>query len=196
MAKLVRTIQVQTLTSRRAAMRVFFISLLMMFGVCASANAACESVPQDVQEYLRSEPGWAFVDVKDLVDDDKSLWEQSHHGLCPGVAIVDLDGKGQQSYALALLKGGSGRAIEKLVVIRRQSGRFMRWVLAPPANVMYTNVMAPFVVWRTSPGTYRDLKSGHQVKLTHHGIVYEKMEATATVYYLSKGRFKSILTSE
>lgn len=177
-------------------MRVFLLSLLMMLGFCASANAACDSVPQEVREYLRSAPGWAFVDVKDLVSDDKSLWDQSHDGQCPGIAIVDLDGKGQQSYALALLKTGSGQAVEKLLVIRRQSTRLVRRILVPPTSVMYTNVAAPFVVWKAGPGIYRDQKSGHHAKLAHDGIVYEKLEATATVYYLSRGRFTSILTSE
>ena len=176
-------------------MRVFFISFLMLFGTCASANAACENVPQEVQEYLRSEPGWAFVDVKDLVDDDKNLWEQAHSGQCPGVAIVDLDGKGQ-SYALALLRVSGRQVVEKLVVVRRQSGQLKGRILVPPANVKHTDVAAPFVVWRAGPDTYRDLKTGRQVKLAHDGIVYEKMEATATVHYLSKGRFSSILTSE
>jgi hypothetical protein len=176
-------------------MRAFFISLLTLFAACASAIAACENVPIEVQEYLRSEPDWSFVDVKDLVADDRSLWKRAHDGHCPGIAIVDLDGMGQ-SYALALLRASGRQTIEKLVVVRRQSGRLTGQVLDPPMRVKHEDAAAPFVVWRAGPDTYRDLMSGRQVTLAHEGIVYEKMEAMATMYYFSNGGFGSISTSE
>jgi hypothetical protein len=176
-------------------MRAFFISLLMLFAACPSASAACENVPLEVQEYLRSAPGWSFVEVKDLVADDRSLWERAHNGHCPGIAIVDLDGKGR-TYALALLRASGRQTFEKLVVVRRQSGRLISGTLVPPTNVKNADVAAPFVVWRASPDTYRDLRSGRRIKLAHDGIVYERMEAAATLYHFSNGRFSSILTSE
>src|SRR4051794_26034341 len=104
------------------------IAVLLM-GCCAQAKAECGTIPQDVQEYLRSAPGWKPVDTKDLPNDDSSLWEQYHRGLCPGIAVLDLYGQGERTYALALLNNISGQTLEKLVVVRRQSGRLIGEVL-------------------------------------------------------------------
>jgi len=101
-------------------------------------------MPDDVQVYLLSQPGWSVVDTKDLVEDDQNLWEQHHRGLCPGIGIVDLDGRGETAYALALLNHANGQVTEKVVVIRNQGGSVAE-LLVPPMNIMFTNVASPLL---------------------------------------------------
>lgn len=176
-------------------MRLLFI-LLMLFCRTALANSPCDNVPNDVQVSLRLESGWSILETTDLIEEDRALWEQFHPGQCPGIAVLNFDGRGENGYALALVQFGNGRDREKLVLFTRKDGQLSKRVLVPPSNILYTNVAAPFVVWRAPPGIYHDLKTDRQIKLLHDGVVYERMEATATLFYFMHGQFKSILTSE
>src|ERR1700680_1602073 len=139
------------------AMRpIYLFILIWALGACAQAKAECAAIPAEVEQYLRSQPGWAVVDMKDLVKDDQALWERNHSGLCPGIAAVDLDGTGTNAYAVALLNSANGQETERAVVLRRQAGRVTQEPLVSPTNVRFANVASPLVVWRAGPGTYRD----------------------------------------
>lgn len=167
-----------------------------MLGFCEHAEAECAPVPGAVQEYLHSNSGWSLVTVNDLVERDKFLWEKFHRGLCPGFAIVKLDGFSQDSYALALLKRSDDAVMEKAVLLTRRSGKFSAQELSPPRNIKYTDIPSPLVVWRAAPGRYQDLSSDKAINISSDSVIYEKMEAAATAYYLAHGRILSIVTSE
>lgn len=174
-------------------MRTTLIALMLLITNCTSAFAQCRTLPEVVQQYLRSEPGWSVVDSSDLVPADNVLWERYHAGLCPGMAVVDLDGAGQPSYGLALLNRESGQ--EKLVILRHQPSGFSADLVVPPTSVSSANIISPRVVWRVGAGNFRDRENGQITRVSHDAVVYEKLEATATAYYLEDGRYRSILTS-
>src|SRR5580704_13231988 len=62
--------------------RIYSSLVILVLGMSSQAHGACENVPQLVSDYLRSEPGWSLVDTKDLVEDDRLLWDEYHRGLC------------------------------------------------------------------------------------------------------------------
>jgi hypothetical protein len=159
------------------------------------AMAQCDRVPQIVQAYLKSDPGWKLVDTNDLVADDQRLWAQYHKNLCPGFASVDLDGSGTPYYALALLHRDGGKVQEKLTVMHLRDGAVVKDDLVPVSNISFTSVPALSVVWKAPGGVYRDSSSNRKVTIKHDAIVYERMEATARAYYLLNGHFEFVQTS-
>jgi hypothetical protein len=175
-----------------------FLALLitMMCGIAAGlaiafpAAAACGRDVSEVRSYLSAHPGWSSVEPADLPGDDRALWAKYHAGLCPGVAVVNLDGHGP-SFALALLHGSRGGLVETLVLLRIRGSRLAVTALRGPVKVT-----SPFVVWRTGPERAVDEATGKTVRTLHDSIVYEKMEATSTAYYLSDGRIRSLLASD
>lgn len=178
-------------------MRFWLTLLMFMWGSSALADSTCNKLSQDLAMVLQTEPQWRIVDVNDLVDDDQILWEKYHSGLCPGMVSVNLTGNGPRSYALALIKNDKEHRIsEKLIIATLINDQIVKHTLVPSTNIMYTDVASPFVVWKISSGSYHDLKTGLQIKVPHEGFVFEKMEATATLYFYLNNRYRSILLSE
>ena len=163
----------------------------------ALADMLCENLPKDIRDILKTEPQWEILKIKDLVEDDQALWQQHHTGLCPGVMVVNLTGSGARSYALALLKDNGKRGVsEKVIIATWKNGRLVKYILVPAINIKYTETASPFVIWKVPAGTYRDLPTGSEIKIQHEGIVYEKIEATAILYFFQENQYKSILLSE
>jgi hypothetical protein len=162
-----------------------------LFSACTRTTDACSTLPSDVRQYLLTQPGWHVVDTKDLVSDDQILWQKNRPALCPGMTIVDLDGTGNKAYALAMLHSEGSDLLEKLVVVSRRGG-------AQKIDVLVTAeiVPSPWVVWRNSPGTAREFDSGQTTVIPTDSIIYEKMESTATLYFLSGDKFRSILITD
>ncbi len=103
------------------------------------------------------------------------------------MAVVDLDGSGKLSYALALLRHEHGIAFEKLVIVMAGKSHTL--------EAAY-KIGNPAVVWRGLPGVYVEFYSRHKTRISHDTVIYEHLEATASAYYLSHGKFRSILTSD
>lgn len=178
-------------------MRFGLFFLMAVWMSTASASMSCESLSKDISGILKTEPQWTLLDIENLVEDDQELWQQHHMGSCPGAVAVDLAGSGERSYALALLRNDGRRGVsEKVIIATWKNGRLVKRILVPATNIKYTEVASPFVIWKVSAGTYRDLVTGSEIKIRHEGIVCEKIEATATLYYFQDKRYKSILLSE
>lgn len=162
-----------------------------MFGaileVASPAVADCSALPSPVQTYLKLNPQWSLVEMRNLEEDDQKLWQKLRSDQCPGMAVVDLDGSGKLSYALALLRHEHGIAFEKLVIV--MAGKSHKLEAA-------YKIGNPAVVWRGLPGVYVEFYSRHKTRISHDTVIYEHLEATASAYYLSHGKFRSILTSD
>ena len=178
-------------------MRVGLLFIMAVWMPIALADMLCESLPKDIRDILKTEPQWEILNIKDLVEDDQALWQQNHTGLCPGVVVVNLTGSGAKNYVLALIKDSGKRGVsEKVIVATWKNGRFVKHILVPAINIKYTETASPFVIRKVPPGTYRDLETGSEIKIRHEGIIYEKIEATATLYFFQENQYKSILLSE
>ena len=154
-----------------------------------SAVADCSVSGTGGQKFIHIEKKWSIIERSDLPDDDKKLWEEHHAGLCPGIAVVDLDGQGW-SYALALLRKSRSGTVEKLVLFKR-TGSHLRQIQIRGAF----KVVSPFVVWKAAPGIFFDQGTGVRVRIAHDSIIYEKMESTSTQFYASRSGIRSLLVS-
>jgi hypothetical protein len=170
---------------------ILFFSVLLFVSVGQAATHCCKERNDIIDSYLDAHPGWSIVETSDLPDDDKALWKNYHEGLCPGIAIVDVDGGGRKSYALALKRKVKDVVFEKLVVLKGSAGAFSEHVLVNP-----TRVISPFVVYRVGPGKYLDHNTGKTIRIAHDSIVYEKMEAISMQFYFSNGKPYSLLAAE
>jgi hypothetical protein len=150
------------------------------------AFASCEAIPKPVKSYLADHPKLHLVTVSDLGPDDQQLWQQYHRGLCPGLASVDLDGSGRNSYALTALTNTTNGEAQRLILL--QHGK------AP--QIIVKSTAARSVVWRAKPGMTRDVITGKRTLVPHDSFVFEAMESAARTYYLRSGKIKLIWTSD
>jgi hypothetical protein len=167
---------------------------LAILWLSSSAHAECEKLPGKVSTYLTHMQGWSLVSLKSLAPNDRTLWRKFHAGKYPGIAEFDPDGHGLPTYALAILKYSKIDVLEKLVVVGQCACSLA--VLSGAMNIKSTDVPAISVVWRVPPGRYVDVTSGRATTIRHDGVVYEKMEAGALLYYLNNGHYHEIQTSE
>ena len=166
-------------------MRILGILLgIALTSWATTAHAGCDTLPAPVAAYVRAHPGWAVVQVADLVSDDQALWAQYHKGLCPGWTKAKLDATRRAFYAVAVIS----RSQEKLVLIDTATGHARELV---PAD----RVTSPMVVWSVGPGMTHDQNTGRDLRVATESIIYEKMEAVATQYFMENGKMHSVLTA-
>jgi hypothetical protein len=184
-------------------MRFWGAALLLLLPFTAPAvRAECEAVPQDVQDYLRTEAGWSIVDTSDLYEPQYGIWEQRDvwqkfrgAGACPGLAEGNFWGNDKVGYALALKKTIGRRTFEKLVIVSRSGEKFVSDELIPQTDAAYEGATAPviFAVWTASPGIYTDIDSGGTITLINDALVCEYVALWKTIYYYySEGTIKSL----
>jgi hypothetical protein len=173
------------------SVRLILPALLLLLPVGAAATAPC-APPSPVAAYLKAHPGWRILDMPDLVSDDQQLWRENHKGLCPGLARVVVEDGGGVSFALALIRPRGGKIFEQVVVLRALPGGTFQ-----PVMLVAPDEGAGIVVWRTPPDKFTDwYGTGQAVVLRHDGIVWEKMEAAAQVFYFVRGKVRMIQTSD
>ena len=161
------------------------VAALLTTAIMAASTAQagepdCDHFPPAVASYLAAHAEWRPVQFSDLNADDQGLWRQDHAGHCPGEAVADFDGRGRDSYALALLRRGLGGTSEKLMILhQRAHGRSVTTAIAayPTTN--------PAVVWRMPSG-----------RVPHDSVVYEQFEAATVQYYFKGARLMKIQTSD
>lgn len=157
----------------------------------SSAFAGCRNLPESVKDYLSRNPQWHLVDIKDLIPEDRALWRRYHKDLCPGLARARLDTQKSPYFVLALLREDKKSSLEKLIAIPPQSDHAKNDIILTVDKGTRTSV-----VWKAGPGKYDDVVTGQRIRLKHDTVIYEVMEAGAITYYLSRGHFKYIQTSE
>jgi len=161
----------------------------MASGLASAAAAApdpCAHPPAAVQGMLKD--GWRLLTLVDLEPDDRALWAATHAPACPGFAVARMDGGGAPAYAVALLRARGGR-VEETVRLRLPGFAVDRVLMAPAID-------SRIVVWRAGPGPTRAWDGGPTVRVAHDSVIVELMEASATQYFLSRGRLRSIQTSD
>ncbi len=176
---------------RKTGMAVVVVKVILLMALSLSAAFGdCNSaLPREVVAPV----GWRVLDLTDLAQDDRQMWEHVHAGRCPGVAVGRFASGSRDSYAVALLKNGTGRELlQQLIVWLWAEGHFSAITLVGPRAI----VAGPFVVWMTPPGKAFGIDGKRPIRIVHDSFVYEKMEAVATQYYYLNGRFHTLQTAE
>ncbi len=172
------------------------LAVLAMIATATTSHAApaqpgCDAPPPAVRAYLADHHGLSVVTLRDLNADDQKLWLDARHWACPGLAMVDLDGSGKLSFAMALLQRRAGGQFEQLVVLHAVGRGTKAEVLEP-----WFSAGNPVVVWRAPPGRAPTWDGGRGVTVSHDSIVFEAFESASTSYYWAGGRFRHITTGD
>ncbi len=145
------------------------------------ALAQCEA-PAPVADYLKAHPGWSILTAARLTAGNAKQWDESHKGLCPGLAPVVVDGGGKTSYALALLSTDGRR--ERIVLLKAGAKGFKEVELSPESPSI------DIVVYRVPPGRAEDPETGKPIAIAHDSIMCELFEAAAQQFYFAGGKLR------
>lgn len=165
----------------------------MRFGIMAGvaalalwaspALAQCEA-PAPVADYLKAHPGWSILTPAKLSADNAKQWNETHKGLCPGLAPVVVDSGGKTSYALALLSHDGRR--ERIVLLKAGPKGFKEVELEPESG------STGIVVYRVPPGRAEDPQTGKPIVLAHDSIMCELFESAAQQFYFAGGKLRML----
>jgi hypothetical protein len=158
--------------------------------VCNGAFAQCKA-PAPVRHYLKGHRSWSVVDAADLSRGDRLSWRRAHRRLCPGIAILDLGGRGHKSYALAVTNRIRGGRMERLILLEANGKR-----LAPKTLIPAFRIGDPLVVWRSRKRTVREFGSRRHIAIAHDSVVFEKIGMSAKIFYLADGKIRTVLVTD
>jgi hypothetical protein len=176
--------------------RKLTVGALLILLSASPALAQCENLPADAQNYLKAHPGWRVPEVKDIDDpDDQKAWMNKRPALCPGLAVVDVDGSHRMSYALALLGNRGGKTHEQVVLLWHDGKPQPAQTLVDPFPVG-PHVGPHMVIWRLEPGVYEAWDTHKKTRIAHDSVGFEALEASVRLYYFSKGKFHILTTSD
>jgi hypothetical protein len=177
-------------------MRILIFGLVLAALAGSPAFAQCENLPADAQNYLKAHPGWRVLEIKDIDDpDDQKAWMKKRPGLCPGLATVDVDGSHRMSHALALLGTVGGKAQEQVVLLWHEGKPQPAQTLVDPFSVG-PHVGPHMVIWRLAPGVYEEWDTHKKTRIAHDSVGFEAFEASVRLFYFSKGKFHTLITSD
>jgi hypothetical protein len=168
---------------------VLVVLLFVLTGAAFAAPLQC-ALPGAVQASLDERwSGWRLLQLADLRSDDQSLWQE--HRLngkrCPGVNEGKFDGE-RMSLVFTLIR----RPNEQVVLVATPNGdSFKVASLAPPQRVAYFSVVNVF-----PPGKYKEFYTDRRVRIPNQSAAVEAIEHSITLFYIDKGRWKSLLISD
>jgi hypothetical protein len=158
----------------------------------ADGQASCVTLlPKALTGVLRDNyPGWRVLELSDLAEDDRKIWEQARGKVCPGVARGNFDGSGESQHAVLLL---NRKARSAVLVVHAAKGKNGSYRLS---KMLEGESSRPPVIHRQPPGKYyraEDTRSPIDIKTD---VIYlESIEAGATVLYFSKGMPTQVVVS-
>ena len=165
---------------------------LLAVGFLLGANliGTCSSMPENVSNLLKNNPGWSMTQEVDLSADDKELWQSHHSHKCPGMTKVTFM-PADTYYAALLYKPVAG-------------GKYRQRLFACPQNNNYAECKIitalsdglHYVIWSAGPGNYKNKETGKNVRIIGESLIFEKMESVSIQYYMSRGKIKNLLASE
>jgi hypothetical protein len=166
----------------------FAAALLLCCGDPAFAQC---TAPKPVRSYLKVHRTWSVVEARDLSPADRLAWRRAHRGACPGMTALDLGGRGEKSYALAVINKVRDGRMERLILLQAQAKRLIPKTLVPAFRVG-----DPLVVWRSRKRTVRQFGSRQRIPIVHDSIIFEKMGLSSKVFYLADGQIRTVLVTE
>lgn len=172
----------------KARKRVLVVLLWGLAGTAFAAPLHC-ALPDAVQGSLDEKwSGWRLLQLADLRSDDQSLWQQHrlNRKQCPGVNEGKFDGE-RTSFVFTLI-----RRSEQVVLVATPNGDSYKVAsLAPPQRVPYFSVVNVF-----PPGRYTEFYTERRVQILNPSAAVEAIEHSITLFYIDKGRWKSLLISD
>ena len=171
-------------------LRLIFALGVLFASQFAFASPPCNTLPDGVRKSLSSETGLKVLQLEDLEADDHEIWTKNHSPECPGIVRADLGIGSGASIAVAEISS-AGKKQERLILFVPKGYGWERKSIVGARDI--TN---PMVIWLSRSKTAKAWDGGPTHRLNHDGIVFEALEASATLYYFAGGALRSIQTSD
>jgi len=124
------------------------------------------SLPQALQREVADKyPGARIVTLKDLAEDDKTLFQKDHGNDCPGLVNLNFYGDGKPTIALVLIVN-TGTTVSAELVVAHELAQKWATVLIEKAESSIP------VVWSQGPGEYKDVYGEKEIRATGPVIVF------------------------
>jgi len=168
---------------------------LVQVAPCRAANDPCGSlkIPPGVSGSLeKSFPQWRVEKISDLHPEYQEVWAKAFPSACPGFVAGHLQKTDSIAYAFLLVPTDQTRNGYRLVVLSETMKDSWHSIVLEKDD-QYTPTSA--VISLAPPGDYKEADGSKKVHTQTDGIVSERFEVGALVYYWSGTRFRSIATS-
>jgi len=164
----------------RVRLELTCVMFLCISAFCQSSPATSPAEPCAIPAGLREEisrkyPNARVVNLADLDEGDRKLFQHDHGTQCPGIVKVDFYGDGRPAWALVLILG-IGSKMKADLVMAHQVGDSWETNLLESADASVP------VVWSEGPGKYRDVYGEKTIRATHPVVVFYGYSTWAIVY--------------
>ena len=166
-----------------------FAAGLSLFVSVSFANAkprsdACD-LPKELQTIVEAKfPATKIVNLSDLSEEDRQLFQKGHADSCPGLVKVDFYGDGKPTFALALRTNTRTYPQTKLVLAHQVEENWEATILGK------TDGPIP-VIWSEKPGEYKSVY-GKKIRTTRPVIVFCGYSSWAVLYAWTNDKIAKI----
>ena len=152
-------------------------------------SRCADRLPIEAKRLLEMSYGdWSILEFDHLYPHQQELLDTT----CPGVESGRFDGSDEYSYAVVVVRQIEQIKQAKLLLLERAEESYVIRVLREEDKVFIYPI-----VHRGPPGTYQYFYDPEiKVDTRYEVIVYEKLEATATVFYYQDDTYKQLLISD
>jgi hypothetical protein len=153
-----------------------------------------DKLPRGVLKILETKfAAWQVEKAEDMDAYDRELWLKAHPDKCPGIAVGHFRSKERLSYAVLLIPRGQDESGYRLLTFAKETtGDFVTQLLE---EVKQGSSGFPVII-AVPPGEYSDPEEETRVRLNLDGILAERLEVGAILYYWKEGRFQELIVSE
>lgn len=157
----------------------------------AASGCDRKCLPSEIEEYLENNFGeWRVVRLEDLLPEDKQLFLKQHPDDCPGFTSGAYRCSDSQSFAVVILSSDNPPRA-KLLAFDHVGESYEATTLWEIPNV--SNIP---VVFTMPPGAYLSWERDEEVTTECPVIFYVHYEASAWMFYWSKGKWRELQISE
>lgn len=150
----------------------------------------CESLlPPEVKAKVEAAyTGWRVLEHNQLYPHQQEIWGAR----CPGVAIGEFRGPGKVGYGVVIVRQVKEIKQAKLLLLEKLQTNYTMQQLREQ-----NEVPSYPVIHKEPPGIYREFYDRQNtVKVLSDVLVYEHLEATATLFYFKDGKYQELLISD
>ncbi len=176
----------------RLAVRLLFL-VLALASISVADPCRSDLLPAPAWLILQRQfPEWRPKRFSDLIPDDQRLWQQAHMKDCPGISSGHFESDDSIAYAVLLVPKSGDRTSYKLAMLSQTSGHYNIRLLDAGKDAGALSL----VISKVPPGAYSAFENTQTIRLRRDGLNVEWLEKSSTLYYWTRGRYRSIATSD
>ncbi len=170
----------------------FLVILLVLVPISLAQSNVCGALPSDVKALLQLHfPAWRPKQLSDLDRDDHKLWLETHRKECPGIAVGHFEQPDLSAYAILLVPKSGQTTGYKIIVLSKPSDEYVIRLLDQAKGDD-----SGLIISRAAPGAYSEFGDAKSLHLTLDSVNVEWLEKSSVLYYWSRGKYRSMATSD